>query len=234
MRNVLFYILSLMCIESAGQQSTDSSMTSKPFPVQVYYEALGEQSPLYNGREYVDYAGTIQIGHPFFQSTEFVTGRIHFDGMDFRGARILYDIIKDKLLLLHFNNVFKIDLDVKKIREFTFMDHHFIRVLPDSSSDMEEGFYDRLYAGKTSLFVRRKKLLREERSGTEINRVVDEKNLYYIHKAGSFQQVKNMKDLLRVLAERKDEIRQEVKKNGLKFRKNREAVILLAVKYYDR
>jgi hypothetical protein len=221
-------------ITSAAQHSADTSSALMPYPVTVYYDALGEQSPLYNGREYVDYANTIQAGHPFYQTTGFVKGSIHYDGMKFEHAMILYDIIKDKVLILHFNNVFRIDLPVEKIREFRMLDHHFIRLLEDSAHVIEEGFYDKLYEGKISLFAKRKKLIIEERTGNDLIRAVDEKSFFYIQKQGRYYPVKTLKSLLNVLNNRREEIRQNLTKNGIKFRKDRENAILKSVQYYDR
>ena len=64
---VLFFLFS--SIISIGQRLIDSLPFSEPGPIKRYYDAMGEQSPLYNGREYVEYAGTIQVGHPFYNTT---------------------------------------------------------------------------------------------------------------------------------------------------------------------
>lgn len=219
---------------SKAQSSQDSLAGAMQYPVTVYYQALGEQSPLYNAREYVDYASTIHIGHPFYNTTEFVQGTIHFEGMTFENVMLLYDIVKDKVILQHFNKVFRIDLPVGKVRDFTLLGHTFIRLLPDSNQVIEEGFYDKLYRGKTVLFVKRKKVIREERSGTDISNVVDEKNIFYIQKQGVFYQVNNLRTLLAVLSGKRDQIRQYLKKNAVKFRKESEKAVLMAVEHYDR
>jgi len=218
----------------AQPAASDTSSGAILHPVAVYYQTLGEQSPLYNGREYVDYAGTIHVGHPFYSTTEFTNGTIYFDGMVFENVMLLYDIIKDKVLIRHYNTVFRIDMPVKKINEFTLLNHTFVRLLPDSARVIEEGFYDKLYQGKNTLFVKRKKLIREERAGNDLSNVVDEKNIFYILKQGIYYPVKNLRGLLNILSGRREQIQQYLKKNGIKFRKDREKAILMAVEYYDR
>jgi len=195
---------------------------------------MGEQSPLYNGREYVEYSGTIQVGHPFYHTTEFTKGSIIYEGMLFNDAMILYDIVKDKVIIRHFNQIFRIDLPVEKIQEFHLLNHHFIRLYPDSAGVIEEGFYDRMYEGKIKLFIKRKKLLVEERSGTDLLKVAEQKDLFYIQKQGIYHAVKTLKGLLNVFSSRSDAIRQHLRKNGIKFRKAPETAVLTAVQYYDR
>ena len=215
-------------------QESDSSSKSEQIPVKVYYAAMGEQSPLYNGREYVEYSGTIQVGHPFYNTTEFTKGSIIYEGMLFNDAMILYDIVKDKVIIRHFNQIFRIDLPVEKIQEFHLLNHHFIRLYADSAGVIEEGFYDKMYDGKTKLYIRRRKLIAEERTGTDLLRVAEQKDILYIQKEGTYHPVKTLKGLLKVFSNRSDGIRQHLRKNGIKFRKAPEAAVLTAVQYYDR
>jgi hypothetical protein len=137
------------------------------------------------------------------------------------------------VLILHYNGVFRIDLPVDKIGEFNMHGHRFLHLYPDSSNVINEGFYDKLYDGKTDMFVKRTKLFREERTGNDILRVVDEKDFFYIHKRGEYHAVRSKKTLFNIFKDRRDEVRRELKRKGLKFRKNREAAVLTAVKYYD-
>ena len=227
-------LLLFVGIVTFGQESSDSSSTPGRVPIKVYYNALGEQSPLYNGREYVEYSGTIQVGHPFYNTTEFTKGSIVYEGMLFNDAFILYDIVKDKVIIRHFNQIFRIDLPVEKIQEFHILNHHFIRLYPDSAGVFEEGFYDKMYEGKTKLYIMRRKLIAEERTGTDLLRVAEQKDIFYIHKEGTYHAVKTQKALLNVLSNRSDAIRQHLRKNGIKFRKAPEAAVLTAVQYYDR
>jgi len=86
-----------MWIVSSAQMGTaDSSLKITAHPItSLYYQALGAQSPLYNGSQYLDYAFKLQRGHPFFNSTEFVKRIIYMDGMVFEDAVMIYDIVKD-------------------------------------------------------------------------------------------------------------------------------------------
>jgi len=80
--------------------------------------ALGEQAPVYNGNEYIEYAYSLQEGHPFFKSSVFTKGDIYFDGMMFLGVPMLYDLIKDQVIIRDFHNIYKINLPANKIQQF--------------------------------------------------------------------------------------------------------------------
>lgn len=231
---ILFCFCVIIRGSSIAQSSADSMAQTMPYPVAIYYDSLGEQSPLFNGREYVDYAGTIQKGHPFFGTTEFVKGVLHYDGMVYNDAMILFDIIKEKVLVRHFNNVFRIDMPVEKVSEFILPGHHFVRLYPDSAGVVTEGFYEKLYQGKTKLYVKRKKEIRVDRTGNDIINVVDEKDVFYILKQGRFHAVNTRGGLLRVLGDKRDGIRQHLKRSGIKFRHNRELAVVTAVQFYDK
>ncbi|HVG13875.1 MAG TPA: hypothetical protein VM935_02905 [Chitinophagaceae bacterium] len=218
---------------STAQQVADTMSRKIAHPIALYYQNLGEQSPLYNGREYIEYSGKIQVGHPFYGTTEFTQGSIHYYGMEFEDAMMLYDIVKDRVIIRPYDKLSKIDLLVEKISEFKLLDHHFVRLSPDSSHVIKEGFYDRLYQGKIGLFCKREKSLREELTRNDLVTVVDEKNTFFIEKQGVYYPVKTLRSLLKVLPNRKETIRKYLDINHITFRKNREAAILMAVKHYD-
>ena len=227
------HIILFINVVSYAQEDADTSGLKKHHPVSLYYSALDNQSPLYNGKEYLDYAFTIKVGHQFFSGKDFAMGSIHFDGMVFENVMILYDIVKDKVVLRHHNKYFKIDLPVEKIAEFKLREHFFVRLLADSARVIEEGFYDKLYGGKINLFVKRTKEIREELSRNDLTTIADEKKTFYIEKQGVYYAVKNMRQLLRVFSDRREKVRQYIKTTRMRFKNDSETVILSAVKYYD-
>ena len=147
---LLFCMLSL----SLWAQSVDSSSrqdTSKI--VDIYYQSLGEQSPLYNGSQYIEYPFIIQDGHPFFGSQGFVDATIRFEGMTFDQVPALYDIVRDQLVILDYHRYYKINLPADKIQQFELPGHTFIRLLHDSSNEIKTGFYEQLYHGINHLNI---------------------------------------------------------------------------------
>ena len=202
--------------------------------IDVYYQALGEQSPLYNGSEYIEYTFTFEEGHPFFGSATWVMGNINFDGLVFHEVPMAYDIIKDQVIIKDFRKAFNIVLPSNKIEQFTISGHTFIRLLHDSSNQIKTGFYDQLYNGKIGLFVKREKKIYEKYLDLHTNNIAYERNTYYIKKEGIYYIIKNKRTLLNVLKNKKEQIQKYLRKNGLRFKNNTEKTMIMAVQYYDQ
>jgi hypothetical protein len=202
--------------------------------IDVYYENLGEESPLYNGSEYLEYAYTLQEGHPFFAAANFINGNVNLDGMIFHDVPMLYDIVKDQLIIQDFQRVHKINLPADRIQQFFLYDHLFVRLTRDASDPIKTGFYDQLYKGKMELLAKRRKKISEKYSNVEIIKVVTSQDIYYIKRDGAYYAIKNKSSLLAVLKDKKKEVQQYLKTNNIKFKMEPERAMIMAVKYYDQ
>jgi hypothetical protein len=235
-RFLLLLLAYLFLQNAAGQMVVSDSNFQKASSnaIDIYYQALGDQAPLYNGSEYIEYTSILQEGHPFFETNVFVKGSIRFDGMDFLDVPMLYDMIKDQVIIQSFKKIYKINLPAEKIERFTLSDHSFIRIMRDTSNQLKTGFYDRLYNGKIMVLVKREKKIREETKNLQISNVVDQKNYYYLKKDGVYYTFKNWRTLLGVLKSKKKEIQQYFNKNKIKYRNDPEHAMIIAAEYYDR
>jgi hypothetical protein len=101
-------------------------------------------------------------------------------------------------------------------------------------SGMIPGFYDLLSDGNSRLLVKRRKIIKETITSNELHREFIHKNYYFIEKDGVYNPVKNKRSALKVLSDQKKEIRQYLKKNKIKFRKNRELALVSMVAYYNQ
>jgi hypothetical protein len=231
----LFYIL-LICILSqhvTAQNADDTTLRENALnAIGVYYQNLGQESPLYNGSQYIEYAYTLQEGNPFFQVANFINGNVNLDGMIFRDVPMLYDIVKDQLIIQDFQKVYKINLPADRIQQFLLLGHLFVRL--DASDQVKTGFYDQLYKGKIALFAKREKKILEKYSNIQISKVVISQNVYYIKKDGVYYTVKNKSSLFSVLKSKKKEVQQYLKANDIKFKREPERAMIMAVKYYDQ
>jgi len=221
--------------DSRAQLVVDSAFygTAANIIGMYYTPALGGQSPLYNGTEYLDYPFTIREGHPFFESQQFTNGEIYFDGMIFHEVRLCYDLVKDQVLILDFNSIHKIVLPTNKIEQFTLFDHTFVRIQHDSLNQVKSGFYDQLSKGKIALFVKREKKIIEKDEFPRIDIVVKSINTYYIRKEAVYYNFKNKTGLLNILHDKKKEILQYFKKNKVRFNDEPERAMKAAVEYYN-
>lgn len=199
----------------------------------VYNPFIGKQSRLYNGNEHNGYLFKI-IGHAYYQQNELETGSLVYDKLEFTNVRMLYDLVKDQVIVLHYNGFTKIGLVSEKVKEFSLFNHHFIRLTADSlsRSPLLTGFYDEVYKGGLNVLVKRGKFI-DERVKDELEREFLPFDMFFIQKEGVYHQVKNYRGLLAILQDRSKEVKQYLRRNRIKYRKGAENAIVKAVVYYE-
>jgi hypothetical protein len=119
-----------------------------------------------------------------------------------------------------------------KVKEFTLLNHHFIRLDSTLGAPITTGFYDELYTGNIRVLVKRGKFI-EETIKDEVEREFIATNAFIIQKAGTYYAIKNYKGLLTVLKDKAPAIKQYLRKNRIKYRKGPENAVLKASVYYD-
>jgi hypothetical protein len=199
----------------------------------VYNPFIHKQSRLYNGIEHLGYSLRIK-GHAYFLHKELNTGSLVYDELEFANVPMLYDLLKDQVIVQHSNGFSKVGLVSEKVKEFTLLNHHFIRLEGDSlsSSPIITGFYDELYTGKLTVLAKRIKFI-DEQIKDELEREFLQHNYFFIKKEGVYYTIKNYKGLLSVLKDKAPAVKQYLRKNRIKFRKGPENAIVKATAYYD-
>ncbi len=201
-----------------------------------YHDFLGSNASLYNGIEYVAYPLAINEGHPFFLFDRFDTATVIYDGVPYHQVRLLFDLAQDVLVVEPPFQGSVIQLYNERIKSFTLFGHNFVRIVDDSArrESIATGFYEVLYSGKSLL-------LRKDNKDIEQNLVYDgmqifirEKINYYLLRDGSYHPINNKKELLNLMSDRKKEIRQFLRKNKIRLRKDMDDALVRAVAFYDR
>jgi hypothetical protein len=233
----LIYLLGLgvVCLHGSAQDTADINVkkTVIDSAVSLYYQYTDRQSRLYNGVEFLGYSPRIE-GHAFFLTNDWVTGSLVYDGMEYRDVPLMYDIFKDGLILRHFNSYFRVGLVREKIKEFDLGNHHFIRLEIDSlaKSAVSTGFYEVLYNGSVTVLARRIKTISETIT-YQLEQKFVQQDMYFIYKDSTYYAVKGNNDLLSVLKEKRNELKNYLRKNRYRYRKDPENTIIKAAAYYD-
>lgn len=199
----------------------------------VYKTSVDHQSRLYNGIEHLGYAPKIK-GHAYFQESAAQNGRIVYDELVYTEVPMWYDLLKDQVIILHFNQYTRIGLISEKVTAFDLLDHHFIRIQVDSnaSSPLRTGFYDVLYKGQLQVLAKRVKIINEIVKD-QVERDFAQMNYYYIQKDSGYYAVKNYRSLMAFFQDRSKDIKQYLRKNKIRYRKDHENTIIKATAYYD-
>jgi hypothetical protein len=226
-----------MTVKNTLAQTTpnDSAAQQKPAnnAVKLFYSSLGKQSPLYNGREYLPADPSIKGNAFFLDVNTFTSGNISYDGLFFTGVPMIYDIHNDQVVVLLYNKFSKLVLLGKLLKDFDFLNHHFINIKADSISDnsvVSAGYYDEIYNGKTKVLVKRVKNIQTTSSAETY---FETKRDIFIKKNNIYYSTSSQGSLLDALKDKKKELQQYISANKIKFRKDPEDAMIRIVSYYD-
>ena len=234
-----FLLCGLILVKTAAaQELINDSITSSlynSFPVSLYYNAIGENAHIYTGYEYFTPDRNIK-GSPYFLSDGPVPSRLIYDDSYYQNIPVLFDIARDELVVNRLGQNFKISLVNDKLMSFTVRNHEFIRISRDSAHgiELESGFYDKMYAGKTIVLVKRKRRLQETLVYNSAVYEYKDDYKYYVISAGQLVQVDSKSSVLELFKSKKAEIKSFLRKNKLNFKSDFEKALVATSAYYDQ
>ncbi len=202
--------------------------------IQVYQRTLAGQVKLYNGSRYQAPANTIDQ-HPYFSSDDWIMGDVFYDGQFFTNVPLMYDIYNSLLITEHYSNGQSVQLIIEKVNHFSIAGHTFEKIENKSvgKSLSQTDFYDILYPGKTTVIAKRQKVLHEKITSQKVERSYDEKNRYFILKNGFFFPVKSKASVLKILEDKKQDLKKFLTRTRTTFSGNREIALKSLAQYYD-
>lgn len=204
--------------------------------IALYHQFVFPETNLYNGREYIDYAYTINEGTPFFAYTDFVTGSVFYNGIQYKDVPVMFDLINEEVIILNPSGTNKISLNTEHVASFSLRDLRFVKLTADSlkGTSLRPGFYAVLYDGKNDVYLKQTKKILESVSVSEgVKRTIDEQSEYYIQKNGSFYAVTTKRSLLNILKDKRKDVQQFIKRSRLNIRKEKYLGLPKVLAYYD-
>lgn len=203
------------------------------FPISLYKTATTQSQNLYNGRLYYVYDARMEE-HQFFGERKWQNGVVFYDGQRFDSIPMVYDIVRDELVVKHFYGDYML-LQSEKVDYFFKDAHKFKRMEAgkDISPQMRTGFYDIKYDGETKLLIRRSKQRQEKIVEKRVITYFPAKDFYYIRKDNLYYSVRSKRSVFGLFPDRKKELRKALRDENIKFRKNRESALAIIVATYD-
>jgi hypothetical protein len=211
----------------------DEDQPETAYPISLYKSATVYSQNLFNGRRYYIYDAKMEE-HQFFEGRKWQNGTVYYDGQRFDSIPMLYDIVKDELVIRHFNSD-PLILQFDKVDYFIKNNHIFRRLEAGKDIDpqMRTGYYDLLYEGKSKVVARRSKQRQEKIVDKRVIGIFPEKSFYYIIKNDRYHYVRSRKSVLALFPEKKKELRKMLRNENINFRKERETAIARMSATYD-
>lgn len=197
-------------------------------------DSLGKQI-LYNGRVWRNLYQHID-GTQFLLSADFLHGSVTINGMTFNSPELMLklDLINDELLLLT-DRGSTLQLNKQMVDRFILnYDSQWLqfRNLDADSLNEVSGYVNVIHDGKTALYVKYKKEIRL-RDGPGDRDTFIQTHRIYLLKDGIAHQVKNRKNLVRLLKDRKAEVKDFMRTNRLRFSRSNPASFAPVLEFYD-
>ena len=226
MRKLFFTLFALVCCKLAIAQ-TDTSA----FGILSFIPQADSNSSIYNGIEHIGYSSSIE-GMAYLNTIDWQKGTIVYRDQPYTGVFLKYDLVKDEVILRHFNGFTGVILFTPRISSFTMDDLRFVN-LPDLNGK-GGGVYQQILVGALSLYAKHTKKIDEILLPGRVERKIVEKNTFYIMKDGILYTVRNEKDVMNLVKDKKNEVRSRLKGSGLKYRKTPGAFLTTVISYYNQ
>jgi hypothetical protein len=194
-----------------------------------YANGISAQSHLYNGSAYTEYISQ-NDEHPYFID-EWVEGSVTYDEELHNNIPLLYDISLDRIIVDNPYSIKKVMLVFEKVSDFTIKDHHFVQL---KSTPLPVGYYELGYDGQHKVYVRHRKTLQSKAVDYSVINLFEEKKLYYIYKNGTFYSVRGKRSVLKLLEDKKKDLKEFIRNNKLQFGDDKARDISRLVQYYDQ
>lgn len=192
-----------------------------------------EKQILYNGRVWRNLYSRIE-GNPFIFTNEFFSGTVTVNGKTFGNIKIRYDIFNDQIQILT-DKIIILQLNKEMVDGFTIkyaeVNYAFKKIDKNDITPVS-GFVNVVYDKATALFVKYRKEI--DTSGSD--------NLYgifylirriYVMKDGTIQQVGSRNDLLKLLQDKKLQVRNFIRENKIKVSKLNPWSFATVLQFYD-
>ena len=239
---LLFFLIPCCVKNAALAQTVADSLSAKQATVYAtverdFYKKIGPQSSLYNGMQYDQYDPHIK-GNAYFNDVDSLHyGSVFYVGFLYTNVNMLYDIYKDVVVIMIYNNFMKISLISERVKYFDLLDQHFVYVKndPANSNSLKSGFYDELYSGKIQVLSKKSKSMQSVTDYWGIIPYFSPAKDYYLFKNGKYFTVNSQGAFLDALNDHKKEVKQFIKSNNIRirFKKAPEQAMTAIAAYYD-
>jgi hypothetical protein len=176
-------------------------------------------------------------GNPLLVKNYWPKAEITYNGKQFPGFQMNYDVLKDEVIIFDPDKVNPkyVVIDRDKVASFSFPDSltgqkHFyqrIQLFPEQ----EKAVYEKVVLNKIQLFIRPLKLLKST-SETPSGKIADAYN-YYIDLGMGLKYFSSKKQFLKIISNHRIEMKKQIRKENLIINTRHPEDVIAAIKYLE-
>lgn len=219
---------------AAGQQPSANSLhRQRTDAITGYYHAFrAENAFIYTGRAYTDY-GPMQ-GHAYAYSPGWQPGSVIYDGVSYKNIPVKYDLVQQLVVVQRPDGITQLSLQNRLLSQFSLGSRKFLQLhAMDRSGDSLRSFYEVLAEGQLTLLAGRKKIIQDKIGNMQIQRQVYEQTEFYALKNGAYHRLSSQSDFLDLAPGLKKDLLQHLRRNRIRFLRDREAALVALALYYN-
>lgn len=245
----IFYSFLILVFPSVLLAQPETSSASASVYEIAFDSALStlnhRQLAVYTGREYYPYfikktgiyaataittAGSRPGEHPFFITDEFRSEMIEFEGVVYPAINLAYDICRSEVVVLTPQRKALV-LPEGKVQKFNYAGHAFKTLT--GVDGLRNDFYDILHWSDSTILCAKRRKNQTELWHTISDYYIILNNHAYPVSLVSTKNVGVKASVLRILADKQDQVRAYIRQNNLKFKKSKkENSLIKVVRYY--
>ena len=159
---------------------------------------------------------------------------IFYDGILYTNIPLLFDIVRQEIVINRYNKNVRISLFSEKVKYFTLAGHRFenITLAEGKDENISNGIYDIVFDNKTRVLVKRFKRIKNPIKAEDPPAFVEE-DAFYLQNGDRFYPVENRSSLLSALSDKREYIKIYIRKNKFRFKKNKEKELIMTTAYYS-
>lgn len=230
---ILSFLLTGHCYLYAQESFTADSLLqlAERHAVQGYDRQLIKQSDLYTGVQTQGYLPSLE-GNPYLDTLSFQKGWLYYQGGLYENVPIQYDLVANKLLILHYNKIFRFEAIDQRLDSFYTNGHRFVHLRGQTS--LPDGYYEKLYNGWRTIWLKRQKIINEEVNRDGIRRWVgEEKRRIYVSDTANAVEIGSKRALFRYVGKQKTAVRKHLRRERLRFRKDAASAVVEAIRFFE-
>lgn len=228
---IVFSLLFLSILPARAQTNKNEELAA----LNAYYNSkLDSAAFLFTGDEYV-YQSYLKVGSPYFLTDSLSRGTIRYAGQLYDHAELQWDVMQNYVLTRSLDGNTKVILRNDLIDSFSIEGHSIIKLYENKAANLyNTDFYDVLYRGTTDVYARRAKETYNTIRNDKIVYHFKDKDKFYVKKNDLFYRVSNRRETMRLYAKHTSEINHAIRKEGLKWRTDFEACLIIAASLNDQ
>lgn len=230
--NIFVLLFLVFCRTSALSENTSSF--SSLCIVASHQDTILENQVLYNGKIWKNLYSLVEDDQ-FLFSNEFLPGTITISGKTFSDINIKYDLFEDEILTpSDTGGILQLNKELVDSFSVSFQNrtYHFIKMQEDSLMGSQT-YFNVLYKGdKCSLLLWYNKKIDKLADEGKYDKFYLITRLYFVDR-GKIYQISGERDLLKILSEDHDLVKDFIKKNKLRLSEKKPESFIPVIRYYD-